>query len=258
MKVVILGSGNVATVLGRKIRAAGHAIVQVTGRNETAVRSLAEELHAAPNIRPGGVDHSADIYLAALSDKALHELHQWLKLNKKMIVHTAASVSKDVLAGVSKNYGVLYPLQTLRKEQPNLPDIPFLVDGNTADDLALVQDFAYSLSEKVEVADDAYRLKIHVAAVLVSNFTNHLYTLASDFCTQKGVAFSMLQPLIEETAQRLRSLTPQESQTGPAIRHDDATIARHLDMLQDHPELEKIYELFTENLKKYKDSSRRS
>jgi len=252
MKVVILGSGNAATVLGRKIKASGHTIVQVSGRNSTEVNKLAIELGASPNTDQHSIDHSADIYIAALSDQALQNLHQWLKLEKKMIVHTAAAVSKEVLAPISKNYGVLYPLQTLRKEQTYIPEIPFLVDANTPDDLTLLQDFASSLSDNVVVADDAYRLKVHVSAVLVSNFSNHLYTLASDFCKQEGVAFNMMQPLIEETAQRLRSLSPQDSQTGPAIRHDQITIEKHLQALQSHPQLAELYKIFTERLKNYK------
>ena len=125
MNLVIIGSGNTATVLGRKIIASGHTILQVTGRNEASVNTLATELQCQPNTDPQGIDHSGDIYLIAIADKALAQLHEWIQLDKKMVVHTAAAVSKDVLRNLSKNYGVLYPLQTLRKEQKQIPEIPF-------------------------------------------------------------------------------------------------------------------------------------
>jgi predicted short-subunit dehydrogenase-like oxidoreductase (DUF2520 family) len=140
-------------------------------------------------------------------------------------------------------------LQTLRKEQIHIPEIPFLVDGNTADDLALVQDFAGTLSSRVLVADDATRLKMHVAAVFASNFTNHLYVLAEEFCRNEKMEFSLLLPLIEETARRLEELPPQASQTGPAIRNDKETMQRHLQVLADHPALKKIYEQLTESIR---------
>ncbi len=43
MDIVIIGSGNVATVLGRKFKAAGHNIVQVFSRNAAAATQLAYE-----------------------------------------------------------------------------------------------------------------------------------------------------------------------------------------------------------------------
>ena len=251
MKIVIIGSGNTATVLGRKIQTSGHDILQVMGRNESAVTGLAQELRCTPNTDPANIDRSADLYIIAIADKALSQVHEWIQLDKKMVVHTAAAVSKDALRKVSRNYGVLYPLQTFRKEQREVPEIPFLVDGNTADDCALIQDFAGTLSQKVFVADDATRLKMHVAAVFVNNFTNHLYVLAADFCRKEQMEFSMLLPLIEETARRLEELPPLASQTGPAMRNDTGTIQMHLQVLTDHPVLRRMYEEFTASIRSF-------
>jgi predicted short-subunit dehydrogenase-like oxidoreductase (DUF2520 family) len=248
MKIVIIGTGNTATVLGRKIHTSGHAVLQVVGRNETSTGELAGELQCAATTDPANIDRNADLYIIAIADKALPTVHEWLQLDKKMVVHTAAAVPKDVLRKLSRNYGVLYPLQTLRKEQKHLPEIPFLVDGNTADDLALVQDFAGTLSSRVLVADDATRLKMHVAAVFASNFTNHLYVLAEDFCKKEQMEFSLLLPLIAETARRLEELSPRASQTGPAMRNDNDTIQRHLQILSDHPPLKEIYERLTRSI----------
>lgn len=249
MKVVIIGSGNTASVLGRKIKASEHTVVQVLARNAAAGEELAAELGCTAASDPANVDHTADIYIVAVADKALPDLHKWIRLDKKLVVHTAASVSKDVLSGISRNYGVLYPLQTLRRQQQTIPEIPFLVDGNTADDLALIQDFAGSLSSQVIVADDAARLRMHVAAVFASNFTNHLYVLAENYCKKENIAFTLLLPLIEETARRLHELPPRASQTGPAIRNDGETIQKHLAMLDRHPELKKVYEALTGSIR---------
>lgn len=243
MKAVIIGSGNTATVLGRKIKAAEHTILQVTGRNAAAVAALAAELEC--NGSTNGIDSSADIYIVAIADKALPEVHEWLRLDKKLVVHTAAAVPANVLEKASRNYGVLYPLQTLRKEQADIPPIPFLVDGNSPDDLALVQDFAASLSDQVFVAGDELRLRMHIAAVFASNFTNHLYVLAEEFCKKEQLDFSLLLPLINETAHRLYDLSPKQSQTGPALRNDNATIDKHLAILSAYPSLKKIYQELT-------------
>ncbi|HEY0677758.1 MAG TPA: DUF2520 domain-containing protein [Chitinophagaceae bacterium] len=245
MKVVIIGSGNTATVLGRKIISSGHNILQVFGRNASAVQSLAAELGAEAKTQPEAIDRRADIYILAVADQALPDIHQWINLDKRLVVHTSAAVSKNVLSKISMNYGVLYPLQTLRKEQTEIPPIPFLVDGNTADDLALIQDFAGTLSDKVQVAGDDLRLRVHVAAVFVSNFTNHLYAVADDFCRKEDLDFKLLMPLIRETAGRLDRLTPAQSQTGPAVRRDNITIQKHLAVLDAYPHLRELYETLT-------------
>ena len=105
----------------------------------------------------------------------------------------------------------------------------------------MIENFALTLSSKVSYANDEQRLKLHVAAVIVNNFTNHLYTLAADYCADEGLDFKMLQPLIEETALRLRDHRPADVQTGPAARKDMATLDKHLSILSQHPVLKKIY-----------------
>jgi hypothetical protein len=110
-------------------------------------------------------------------------------------------------------------LQSLRKENPDLQlDIPLLIDGNTPETIAAIEKFASTISSTVVPTPDTERLKLHVAAVFVSNFTNHLYTLAADYCSKEGLNFQMLFPLIIETALRLRNHLPADMQTGPAAR----------------------------------------
>ncbi|HEX8279516.1 MAG TPA: NAD(P)-binding domain-containing protein, partial [Segetibacter sp.] len=130
MKVVIAGSGNVATVLGRKILAAGNEIIEIVGRNRESTLALAALLKSSANYDSRTVNCNADIYIICVSDGSIAEVASGLKLNDKIVVHAAAAVSKEVLRSCGKNYGVLYPLQTLRKELETVPPIPVLIDGN--------------------------------------------------------------------------------------------------------------------------------
>ncbi|MBI2730623.1 MAG: DUF2520 domain-containing protein [Sphingobacteriales bacterium] len=248
MNIVLIGSGNAATVLGKKSIAAGHEVLQVAGRNEEACADIASKLNCTFTINWNFIDPLADIYIVAISDTALSAVHEQLNLDRHLVVHTAGAVSKEVLKTVSKNYGVLYPLQTLRKENAVLPEIPFLIDANTADSISLIKDFAETLSTHVQVADDERRKKIHLAAVLVNNFTNHLYALAEKFCEAEHLDFKLLLPLITETSERIKTNSPSEVQTGPAVRGDEATIDMHLQLLKKYPQLIKLYEMFTDSI----------
>lgn len=248
MDIVIIGSGNVATVLGRLCIQNGHKILQVISRNAAHAKLLADELQCASAGYNEKLNNSAAIYLLAVSDTGLYELNKNFKLDNQLVLHTAGAVSKEVLQGISRNYGVLYPLQSLRKELACHAPIPFLIDANTVDAVTLAADFAKSLSPVVSRANDDQRLKLHVAAVVVSNFTNHLYALAESYCKKEAVEFALLAPLIQETAARIATCSPAAVQTGPAIRNDMFTIEKHLQVLQAHPRLRDIYTRLTESI----------
>lgn len=253
MDIVIIGSGNVAAVLGRKFKAAGHTILQIYSRNAAAASELAYEWDTESTNYKITINKNADVYIIAVNDDAIDDVTADLKLPGKIVVHTAASVPKEVLKNVTTHYGVFYPLQSLRKEMKSLPDTPIFYDGS--DDLTKrkLESLAKSiLREKVTEAGDEARLKLHIAAVVVSNFTNHLYALAEAFCRKEGLDFRQLLPLIEETALRIKDVSPTEAQTGPAARHDKETIQKHLELLKDHPQLKNIYLLLTESIQQEK------
>ncbi|WP_276485722.1 Rossmann-like and DUF2520 domain-containing protein [Paraflavitalea pollutisoli] len=253
MRIVIIGTGNTATVLGKKLRAAGHQIVQVVGRSAKAAHVLAEQLGAAYTTSTQQLDQTASLYIVAVTDAAIATVAATLSLHKKLVVHTAGSVSKEVLQAASDRYGVLYPLQSLRKEMEQLPTIPLLIDATNEEDLATINTLAASISPQVQRADDEQRLKLHVAAVIVSNFTNHLYTLAERYCAEEQANFSLLHPLISQVADRLQQASPASSQTGPAIRRDEPTIQKHLELLQPHGELKDLYAWFTQSIQRPKE-----
>lgn len=251
MKVVIIGTGNTATVLGRLISSKGHLITQVYGRNPLEADRLASVLECSAITELSNLDTTSEIFIVAVSDSSIAEVANALTITKGIIVHTAGSVSISILKEKARNYGVLYPLQSLRKESINIPHIPFLIEGNTEDVTTLIQDFAGSLSTQVQRANDDERKKLHLAAIIVNNFPNYLYALAADYCQKNKVDFSLLLPLIKQTSDRLFEQSPKQTQTGPATRGDIDTISKHLDMLADDKELHTIYNLFTTNIQSY-------
>lgn len=249
MDIVIIGSGNVAAVLGRKFKEAGHHIVQVVSRNAPAASAIAYELDTESANYWSLINRNADVYIIAVSDQAIGEIISDLKLPGKVVAHTAASVSKDVLVPVTRHYGVFYPLQSLRKEMPNIPEIPIFFDGSDEKAKKTLESLARSISrEKVETSSDDQRTKLHIAAVVAGNFTNHLFALTEDFCRKEKIDFRLLLPLIMETAQRLQSVSASQVQTGPATRDDQETIQKHLKLLEKHPKLRKVYEFMSESI----------
>lgn len=251
MTVAIIGSGNVAAVLGRLALNSEHVVVHVASRNVAHAALLGKELEAPHSDYSELAKVHADIFIIAVADGAIEESVAALTSLNRLVVHTAGAVSKDVLRSISHTYGVLYPLQSLRKEMLPVDDVPFLIDGNTDDVREIINRFALSLSNNVTHAQDGDRLKHHAAAVIVNNFTNHLYTLTDTFCRKENISFKTLLPLIKETTSRLSSFSPALLQTGPAFRKDKETMDKHLDIFQDYPDLKKIYETLSESIMKY-------
>ncbi len=250
MKVVFVGSGNVATVLSAIVQRAGHEIVQVVSRNIDHAKNLASKYNARSGSLLDIPFEDADIYIIAVTDAALESSEKLKGLKDKFIVHTAGSVSIDALKECSSTFGVLYPLQTLSKEADYLPEVPFLVEGNTPETLEKVKEFALTLSDTVIPTNDAERLHYHVAAVFVSNFTNHLLAMAEAFCDKEKIDFKVLSPLINEVTNKANIFSPQKVQTGPAIREDIVTLNRHLQTLSPHPDLKYIYLKLSESILK--------
>lgn len=248
MKVVLIGSGNVSTVLGKLMLAKGHEILQVISRNETHAARLAKELGATADTDLKKVNPDGAICVVAIADDALYTINEKLHVNDQLVVHTAGSVSREVLHKTSTRYGVLYPLQSLRAETNHFPEIPFLVDGNDDETSRDIYSFAASLSDKVSMASDEQRLKLHLAAVASSNFINHLLSLTEAYCKKEGIDFKLLVPLLLETVNRINYVSPGAVQTGPAVRNDQATIKKHLAMLSENPELQKIYIIMTKSI----------
>ncbi len=251
MDIVLIGSGNTATVLGRKALEVGHRIVQVFSRNEEHANQLAVRLSASSTSSINSIEKNADLLIVALKDDAIKSFIQEIGGLKGPIVHTSGAIPMEEISGQNILYGVLYPLQSLRKEIENLPQLTILVDGNNEDSKKLIHEFASSIAETVLEADDITRLKYHLAATLVNNFTNHLFTLAESFCEKENISFTELQPLMEETVVRLRTESPSRLQTGPAIRNDIVTLEKHRQLLLSYPTLLEFYEKFTREIQNY-------
>lgn len=228
---------------------AGHKLIQVAGRNPVKSAALANLLQTSFTTDFAQLSKSADLYFIAISDDVLINASSFLQLGDGITVHSAGSVEMSVLKGISTRYGILYPLQSLRSDVTELPEIPLLVDGNSEETRKIIRDFAATISNKVQTADDAYRRKIHLAAVCTNNFSNHLFALSADYCKRERVDFSLLLPLLKETVSRLEQYAAEDMQTGPAKRGDLRTIENHFTMLDKDPQLKKIYALMTESIK---------
>jgi predicted short-subunit dehydrogenase-like oxidoreductase (DUF2520 family) len=251
MDIILIGSGNTATVLGRKSHDAGHRVLQVYSRNSEHANRLATRLGENSVSSISLVKKKADLMIIALRDEAITPFMQEIGEINSLAVHTAGALPIQSVKNPGGLFGVLYPLQSLRKEIEDIPPLTILVDGINRESRSTLKEFALSIAESVIEADDDTRLKYHLAATVVNNFTNYLFMQAAVFCEKENISFSVLQPLMEETVMRLRNTPPAAAQTGPAMRNDQLTMNRHRELLAGYPDLLHLYDLLTAEIQKF-------
>lgn len=249
MKIVFIGAGRLATHLGPALCRAGHEIVQVYSLTKESAQALARLTASEPVTDLQQVARDADVYICALKDDVLPRILPELCKGREeaLFLHTAGSVSMDIFQPYARHYGVLYPMQTFSKErQLDFSEIPVFIEANSTTTFSVVESLASSVSHKVTQLSSDDRRYLHLSAVFACNFVNHCYDLAGTLLEEHGIPFDTLLPLIDETARKVHELSPREAQTGPAVRYDQAVIARQSQMLSGLPH--DIYELMSKSI----------
>ncbi len=245
IQVVLLGAGNVATHLADAFsKAKNIELVQIYGRAKKSLSHVDNQFDTTCSL-----DHlkEADIYIIAISDDEIAKFSSKLRIRNSLVVHTSGSIAMDQLHGKFRK-GVLYPLQTFTKNKKlDFATIPICIEAEEQNDLLLLEKLASSISDNIYFINSEQRKSLHLAAVFVNNFTNHLYQIGNELCDGNKVPFEILKPLIVETAKKIETISPIEAQTGPAKRDDNKTIKTHISMLSE--EHQKIYKLLTQSIK---------
>jgi predicted short-subunit dehydrogenase-like oxidoreductase (DUF2520 family) len=226
MRVVLIGRGRLATNLLPALQQAGH---EVSSINSRTLENLPEE---------------ADVFIIAVKDSALQEVicRATKGREQQLFVHTAGSMPMSLFEGYTNRFGVFYPMQTFSKERlVSFADIPVFIEG----DNAVLRPLAESITHSVYELSSADRKYLHLSAVFACNFVNHCYALSAELLEKHGIPFSVMLPLIDETARKVHQLHPLEAQTGPAVRYDENVIQMQSSLLADSPLLQEIYNLLS-------------
>lgn len=246
MKIVIIGSGNVAYHLAKAFTQNNIKVSQIFGRNEVELSKISSEFNI-----PFSTDQleDAEFYIIAVSDSAVENVSELIKNENTLVAHTSGSLPMEILKG---NYrkASFYPLQTFSKTK-NLEysKIPFFIEAENQIDEKSLFELASIISENVETSDYEKRKYIHLTAVFACNFVNHLFARAKEISDSQHLDFNYFIPLIDETVEKIHHLEPKSAQTGPAVRGDEHVLKLHEVLIKDE-EHRKIYNTMNESIKK--------
>lgn len=244
-KVVLIGAGNVAQHLILAFQKSNQIeLVQVVARDVTKLSHLLDSSLLTSTFSE---IKKADVYIISISDNAIQDVSSQIPFGNQLVVHTSGSVAMNDLNDKNRK-GVFYPLQTFSKTKAvNFKEIPICIEAENEADFKTLETLAKSCSNVVYSVSSEQRKALHVAAVFVSNFVNHMYAIGKEICQENQLDFDILKPLITETANKVQLLSPEAAQTGPAKRNDTETINAHLTFLKDNNQKE-IYKLLTKSI----------
>jgi predicted short-subunit dehydrogenase-like oxidoreductase (DUF2520 family) len=250
--VSFTGAGKVAGALVKVLHNTGFPIQRIVSKNSENGRRLADFCRAEWSDELS-FPASTNIIIVAVPDKQLKVVLKNLNCSPEtLVVHTAGSLGLEVFPVSIKRKGVWYPLQTFSKERNiEFPDLPFFLEASDNKSLEVLKFLTGAIGGKAWEINASQRKILHVAAVFVNNFTNHMLTTGKEIALSAGLPFDVFEPLIKETFSKALELGPEKSQTGPAIRNDFNTIDNHLNLLSFSTETKNIYKEVTQSIIHY-------
>jgi len=249
MTYYLIGSGNMAWFLASRMQAGGHTCVGVWGRNFNAVAALAQE-YRLPILQSFAEVHDGpDACLLAVSDNAIQEIAAQVSFNSTVLIHHSGGAAAGIL-GNSTLQGIVWPVYSiLKKEIPVHRNFPCVWEANNANARRVVQEICNSISSIQYEAALGQRPWLHLTAVMGNNFTNYLLGMCADICAQQNLPFNLLQPILQQTLDRVNTANPRDVQTGPARRGDDQTIASQIELLRENPYWQTVYFALSDAIK---------
>ncbi len=250
-KISFIGSGNVATHLAKAFSKKGILVQQIYSQTCDNSETLAWQSNSKYICDLQELDLNIDLLIFAVKDDVIRDLAtQILAKNPLLkVVHTSGSVGLDVFQD-AQQAGILYPLQSFSKTKKiDIEQVPFLITSDHIEFKNQLMEFASVISNKVYEYTDEQRKHLHIAAVFVNNFSNHLFALAQDYCEKHQLDYQLLMPLIHETITKIDTILPKDAQTGPAKRKDTEIVNKHLLTLsQEDKKLHDIYKMLTDSI----------
>jgi len=250
MDISFIGAGRLATNLAPALHNNGHRITHICSRTMESAQALAEKVNAEALCDIAALPTDTDAIIVAVKDDALPSIAAQMskKHTQCPLFHTAGSVPCNIFHNMPL-HGVIYPMQTFSKERIiDFSLVPFFVEANCEAAMDVAKQIATSVSNSVAELDSEKRRHLHLAAVMACNFANHCYTLAADILESQGLDFSIMLPLIDETAAKVHTMHPRLAQTGPAVRYDKAVIERQREMLAQNPLTQQIYDIMSKSI----------
>jgi predicted short-subunit dehydrogenase-like oxidoreductase (DUF2520 family) len=253
----IIGAGPVATALAGALRLGGVPVLGLWARRPAQARAAGASAGvAAFSSAPPDLLLETQVVILAVRDQSIGEVAAMLAgtglIGKRhVLLHCAGAASAgERLGGVADRVagvGTLHPLSAISDGKLAMRALRGTVFGVEGDDAgrAAAGKLVAALGGVVLPLDGSQMAAYHAAAALASNYIVSAIDAAAEALAGAGVppekAAQALVPLAEGALRNIAAQGTTSGLTGPVRRGDVETVRRHLQTLQDKPELTEIY-----------------
>lgn len=189
----------------------------------------------------------SDLILLVVPDDHIIALYERLNSFKGIVAHCSGIT--PLIQRTVGDSGVFYPLNSFNKTlATELKSTPFFIEATSEESQKVLEQMAKSLSSKVIPLSSDSRAKLHLAAVISQNFSNHMYALSERYCSEQGLDFEWIKPMLKGSLISTLQSSAVETQSGPAKRNDLKTLEKHRVLLKDHLNLLELYNSMTTSI----------
>tara|TARA_B110000459_G_C16609955_1_gene495594 strand:+ start:40 stop:834 length:795 start_codon:yes stop_codon:yes gene_type:complete len=243
LRISIIGAGNVAHALSHSMLIGGVKIVEIFNRDKEKAEKLAYELGGIKVVDKIEIlDTTVDAVAVLVKDDAIEEVARQIP---KAIdrFHVSGVTEREVLGGVN---GVIWPIKSFNSESKNdsLESVPFGIDASCSEFREKLDRIVDCVGGQGFSAPSEVRSKVHLAAVFSDNFTNHCLAISQQILKDSGLPSDLMQSLVKGLLIGASSGNSYERQTGVAIRGDEGSMQKHLDIIQSFDNNEQLSEFY--------------
>lgn len=261
---VLIGLGAVGRPLALALVRAGYACRGLVGRGRSGEKALARRCRTQLFEDFAALPDDFQLLFLCVRDSQLPPLARNLAAQRggwigKAVFHTAGALSSEVLMPLRDSgaeVASLHPFGSFPRSgaRVRFAGLTFGIEG-TAEAERIAQHVARDLGGTPLPVPADKRALYHLAAVIASNFFVGDLVLAMEMLARIGLnevhALQVISPIVEGTFRNVKKLGVKSALTGPAIRGEVETLARHEAALRTiDPQLAELYRKFSEYLGK--------
>lgn len=263
-KVAIIGCGRLGSALALALRYKKYSITALIDQNRHSAKQLAGLVNA--DVYSDKIQDlpRAEIVFICVPDSAVlsvvDELASFLNKSKdlKFFYHTSGALTSEAFDSLRK-YQIaaasVHPIQTFPGSGDDWKRFEKCYFGIEGDESAIefVQSMISDLGGTSVAISKEYKSHYHLACTMASNFLVALMvpvkTLFQKMNFSEHQAFDILFPLISTTLLNIKNNGVDSALSGPIIRGDATTVARHLQVLSEElPQWVSLYQSMANRL----------
>ncbi len=253
--IAVVGAGSLATFLASALRKSGYTITEIISRDSPRSRQSARHLAAKVSARAFTIQTApldAEVLWLCVPDREIHAAAASLAAcphgKVKFAFHSSGALTSRELNPLRKG-GIaaasVHPLMTfVPGGSPSLAGVPFAVEGDAAATRIarrIVRDLGGDSFALPAARKAAYHAWATMTSPLLLAFLVTLEQAARAAGLTRADSRRKSLPIIRQTLENYSRLGPQHSFSGPIIRGDVETVAKHRDVLRKSPETWAVY-----------------